>query len=315
MAVPVWAQPPAKSALIGQFLDDSLEIGRPFRYALTYRHPPTVEVLFPDTAIHFLPFRVKAVSVSPTHTTGEGPATISRDSAVYTLISFETDSAQLLQVPIRLLNATDCTSLMTQIDTVFLRSKLTSPAAGTASPKSLTLAFETRLARLQQQFNYPLLVEALILVGAFLTLINLVFGQAIRRQWRIYQLAQRHRRFLRDYTALSQHLSVSTASDTANQVVVLWKTYLEQLENQPYASLTTPEIAERTGDDRVTDALREADRMIYGETFSDQSPDALRVLRDVAILAYHRRRSLMLTSSVTDAPAALSGEPESSTSP
>ncbi|WP_232074062.1 hypothetical protein [Spirosoma aureum] len=311
--VSLWGQPPAKPALKGQFLDDSIEIGRPFRYALTYRHPPSAEVLFPDTSRHFLPFRVKEISVSPTQTTGEGLAAISRDSAVYTLISFETDSVQLLQVPIRLINASDCTYLTTQVDTVFLRSKLILPGAGTAPTQSLTLASQTQLARLQQQFNYPVLGEVLLVATALLTLIYLLFGQSIRRQLRIYQLYQQHKRFLRNYARLSRSLNADTAPESANQAVILWKTYLEQLERQPYASLTTPEIADRTGDDRVADALREADRMIYGGTFSAQSPDALRVLRDVASQAYRRRRYVMQTSSVPATSATLSENAESST--
>lgn len=291
--------------LKGQFLTDSIEIGRPFRYALTYRHPPNVEVLFPDTASQFLPFRVKEVTVSPTLTTGEGKKAVSRDSAVYTLISFETDSMQLLQVPIRLVNVSDCTTIMSQIDTVFLRSHLTIPGTTTGSVRSLTLASETELTTLQQQFNYPILVEALIGAGALLTLIYLLFGQQIRRKWHLYQLYLHQKRFLRDYNRLSQQLSAENASEIANQAVIVWKTYLEELEQQPYASLTTPEIAERTGNERVADALREADRMIYGGEFSGQAFDALQVLRTVAVQAYRRRRSLIQES---QQPLNLSGE-------
>ncbi|WP_338874527.1 hypothetical protein WBJ53_02810 [Spirosoma sp. SC4-14] len=278
-------------SLKGQFLTDSIEIGRPFRYALTYRHPPTAEVLFPDTAYHFLPFRVKEVTVSPTLTTGEGKIAVSRDSAVYTLISFETDSVQLLQVPIRLVNANDCTVIMSQIDTVFLRTHLKSPGSKSKFPKNLSLASETELAKLQQQFNYPVLGEVLLAAWALLTLIYLLFGRQMRRKWHLYQLYLHQKRFLRDYTKLSQQLSAENASEVANQAVIIWKTYLEELERQPYASLTTPEIAERTGDERVADALREADRMIYGGEFSGQAFDALRVLRTVAVQAYRRRRS------------------------
>ena len=296
----VWAQPPVRLPK-GQFLTDSIEIGRPFRYALTYRHTPSAEVLFPDTSLNFKPFRVKEVTVSPTETTGEGAKAISRDSAVYTLISFETDSVQLLQVPIRVLNLTDCTTLMSQLDTVFLRSRLTALRSGMATAQSLTLASETQLAPLQQQFNYPLLIEVVAAIGASITLLYLLFGRLARRQWHLFQLRQHHVRFLRDYNRLTRQLNASTVADIANQAVIRWKTYLEELENQPYASLTTPEIAERTGDDRVGDALREADRMIYGNAFSERSPDALRLLRDVAAQAYHRRRNLFQSSEAADA--------------
>lgn len=316
----VWAQAPAKTSgvaqrrLWGQFLTDSIEIGRPFQYALTYRHSPKAEVLFPDTSQHFFPFRVKEVSVWPTKTVGEGARAVSRDSAVYTLISFETDSIQVLQVPIRLVNVSDCTYLNTQVDTVFLRSHLTTPVAGTTSPRNVTLASETKLTTLQQQFNYPLLGEAMVGVGALMALIYLLFGQTLRRKWTLYQLYQGQQRFIREYNRLIQRLDASTASETANQAIVMWKSYLEQLEGLPYASLTTPEIAERTGDDRVADALREADRMIYGGEFSVQSSEALIVLRNVAVVTYQRQRFIAQTSTVADTPDDASEETESTVS-
>ena len=43
ISTPSFAQNPAPSTLpVGQFLADSIEIGRPFRYALSFRHPIAV---------------------------------------------------------------------------------------------------------------------------------------------------------------------------------------------------------------------------------------------------------------------------------
>lgn len=290
----LFAQIPAQQQPEGHFLTDSIEIGRPFRYALTYRHSPTVDVLFPDTARHFAPYQVKEVAVFTTETIGLGAGAISRDSAVYTLLSFETTATQVLEVPIRLLNETDCTALLTQPDTVFLLSKVGLPQVG--PPQALTLATETTLAPLQQQFNYPVLATGLLGVGLVAAVLYGLFGRAIRRQWQLYQLNRQHRRFLRDYDRLGQRINSDTAADLANQAVITWKTYLEKLDRQPYASLTTPELAERINDSRVTSALREADQMIYGGSFSAQSQPALRVLSDVATQVYQRRRGVLRSS-------------------
>ena len=291
LAIQGWAQPPMQSMVRGRFLTDSIEIGRPFRYALTYWHSPRADVLFPDTALHFLPYRVQKVNVYVTQTTGTGSMAVSRDSAVYTLVSFEIDSVQLLRLPIRIINDLDCTAQWTQPDTVFLQSKLPSVQSGLLRPQSLTLATETKLAPLQQQFNYSVLATGLFLIGLIIALLYGLFGRIIRRQWRLYQLNRRHIRFLQKYNQLSRHINSFTASEAANQAVVMWKMYLEQLDRQPYISLTTSELAERMNNERVTDALREADRMIYGGTFSPQSLSALHVLRDVATQTYHRSRA------------------------
>lgn len=282
------AQPPAKVPLRGHFLTDSVEIGQPFRYALTYDHAPTADVLFPDKARHFAPFLVQDVAVFTTRTTGTGPQAMSRDSAVYTLVSFSVDSAQCLRVPVRLLNASDCTTLFTTIDTVFLKSQLAS-----ARPDTLALASVTAVVPLRQEFNYPVLAIVVVLTGLGGALLYGLFRRPLTRWYGQYTLTRRHIRFLREYNRLSRGINASTAADSANQAVVLWKTYLERLERRPYNSLTTPEIAKRIADERVSDALREADRMIYGGAFSAQSQPALRVLSDVATQTYHRRRDAM----------------------
>jgi hypothetical protein len=292
------AQPPGPAALVGRFLTDSIDIGRPFQYSLTYRHAPTADLLFPDTASQFAPYRVEKVALFTTRTVGTGFDAISTDSAVYTLLSFETDSIQLLRVPIRLINAADCTDLFTQTDTVFLRSQLRSLPAGLANASSLTLATETTLAPLQQQFNYPVL--GLVVAGLALVagLLYIFFGRTLQRLWRLFRLDRRHRQFLRDFDQLSQGITPATAADVANQAVINWKTYLEKIERQPYSSLTTSEIAERVNDERVTNALREADLMIYGGAFSPQSAASLRVLSDVATQRYYNRRAYLQASAV-----------------
>ncbi len=279
--------PLRQSPLRGYFLSDSIEIGRPFRYALTYQHTPAVDVLFPDTARHFAPYRVQKVAVFATQTTGTGDAAISRDSAVYTLVSFNTDSIQLLQVPVRIINDIDCTAHWTLTDTVFLQSKL-------ARVLSDSLATETRLAPLQQQFNYRALVIGFVVFGLVSSLMYGLFGRSVRRQWRLYLLNRQHQRFLRDYTKLTERINAFTAAEIANQAVIMWKTYLEQLDPQPYVSLTTPELAERMNDERVRYALREADQMIYGGTFTPQSQSALNVLSDVATQTYALCRKKLL---------------------
>ena len=302
---------PAQPGPVGRFLTDSIDIGRPFKYALTYRHPPTTDLLFPDTASQFVPYRVEKVALFATRTTGIGFDAVSVDSAVYTLLSFETDSVQMLRVPVRLMNAVDCTAIFTQTDTVFLRSQLGFAPGGLTNYSSLTPVAETPLAPLQQQFNYPVLGLFVIALALTTGLLYGIFGRTIRRQWRLYRLNRRHRQFLREFNRLNQTISADNAANTANQAIISWKTYLEKIEKRPYSSLTTSEIAGRVNDERVTNALREADRMIYGGGFSEQSAASLRVLSDVATQQYLHRRA-DLESSATPANDTLQPDPTES---
>ncbi|MVM40267.1 hypothetical protein GO730_25830 [Spirosoma sp. HMF3257] len=291
--------------LRGYFLTDSIEIGRPFQYSLTYRHAPTIDVLFPDTSRHFAPYRVEKVAVFATETTGIGSAASSRDSAVYTLVSFDTKPFQLLTVPVRIINEADCTAQWSQIDTVFLRSKLALAKRGSSRSVIPKLATETSLATLQQQFNYLALAFGFLSVAVVAFLLYGLFGRTIRRQWRLYKLKRQHLSFQNDYNRLTRTINSYTAADIANQAVISWKSYLEQLDKQPYTSLTTPELAARMNDERIANALREADLMIYRATYSPESLPALRLLGEVATNAYHRRRASMqeiedpITSSIS----------------
>lgn len=299
----IQAQPPALS---GRFLTDSVAIGRPFQYSLVYRHPAITDVLFPDTARNFAPYSVQKVSVFATQTTGSGAGAISRDSAVYTLVSFETDSAQFLKVPVRVIHETDCTAQWTRTDTVFLQSKLLIDALADSSrslpvPELLT---ETNLAPLQQQFNYTALIAGFLLASLVAVGLYSLLGRTITRYWHLFQLRQNHRRFQKEYNQLIQSLNAFSAAETARRAVMTWKGYLERLDAQPYNSLTTPELADRMKDDRVLNALREADRMIYGGAFSTDSLSALRLLSDVATNRYQRfRTQKQLESGSANAPA------------
>lgn len=276
LALPGLAQP------VGQFLDDTIEVGRPFRYALTVRHRAAQDVFYPDTARHFAPFLVQRLAVFPTKTVNG----VSLDSAVYTLVSFEVSRARVLQVPVYLANGADCTALLSSPDTVFLQSAV----LATARPDTLQLTADADLTPLPQEFNYGYLTVALGIVGVMAAAIYILFGSLLRQRWQRYLLARYHTRFLTAYNQLTRNLGPESTGDTTNQAIVSWKKYLEALEKKPYTSLTSREIADRIGDDRLAGALHETDRMIYGGSFTDQSPLALRVLRDVAVTAYQRRR-------------------------
>ncbi len=282
VCVLVCAPEGSRGQAVGHFLDDTIEVGRPFQYALTVRHPVAQDVFYPDTARQFAPFLVRGVAVFPTKTQGE----TSLDSAVYTLISFEVSRARVLQVPVYFLNRADCTAVLATPDTVFLRSE----RLLTTRPDTLRLRPDVRLAPLPQEFNYTYLSLAVGALALLAAVVYILFGAVIKKTWNRSVLARRHLRFLATYDQLTSRPDPDAAGATVNTAIVNWKKYLEELDRKPYTSLTSSEIADRIGEARLTEALRETDRMIYGGSFTSQSPVALRVLREVAVAAYQRRR-------------------------
>lgn len=270
----------------GVFLSDSIDLGKPFQYALSIRHRSGVDVFFPDTAKNFSPFVVRDISVYPTRTNAAG----SLDSAVYTLVSFETQSAQTLSVPILLARSTgDCTALRTIADTVFLRERIL-----TSRPDTLRLATETRVRTLRQQMNYPLLFVIVAGVALLTGIVYLLFGKFIVVQYRLFRLYQRQREFERSYARLIRNLTPENASERAGKAVFIWKQHLEWLEKKPFTTMTTREVADSIKDPRLADALREADGIVYGGIFSEQTQAPLRVLCDMTVHSYHQRRRAVL---------------------
>ncbi|GAB3324063.1 hypothetical protein GCM10027299_20990 [Larkinella ripae] len=278
--IPLHAQVPK-----GLFLTDTIEIGKPFQYSLSIRHRANTDVLFPDTARHFAPFLVRNLAIFSTKTDARG----SLDSSVYTLISFETSPAQTLQVPVFLLRApTDCTVVRSNIDTVQLRERVQ-----TARPDTLRLSTDTQVVTLRQQMNYPLLMTIVMGLCGLAGLLFLFFGRTIRTRVRRFRLYRQYMDFQRTFNRLTRGIGPETAHDDAGRAVVIWKKYMERLERKPFTSLTTREIVELVQDNRLADALKEIDGVIYGSVYSDQTQQSLRILNEVADSAY-RRSSVQL---------------------
>lgn len=76
-----------------------VQIGRPFEVELGVRHPERTVVVFPDSAKDFQPYEVQSGTAIPT-STNEG---ISEDVKIYKLYTWEIDSLQKLQFPVRYL--------------------------------------------------------------------------------------------------------------------------------------------------------------------------------------------------------------------
>lgn len=274
----------------GQFLTDTIEVGQPFRYALSFRHPVREDVLFPDSSA-FAPFLIRDKTFLPTRS----DAQISIDSAVYTLVSFEIQPQSTLRVPLYIVGTSDCTTVFSSVDTVFFRSRLPAARLDTARLQSTT-----QFVPLRQEMNYPALAAILGSIALALAVLYVLFGRFINQQVALFQLRQRHLNFLRGYNRIVRTLNADTAADGAYQAVIRWKEYLENLERQPFSTMTTPEIVDRIttrpvalsglGKEAVEEALRTADRMIYGGTYTDKSVEAMQLLRTVAVAIYEQQR-------------------------
>lgn len=280
--IPSWTPPK------GNFLSDSLKVGLPIKYALSYRHKATTDIFFPDSTYNFSPFELVKRDYFNTITDENG----SLDSVIYTLISFEVLPVQELSLPVYILAQRDCTRVFAPIDYVILNS-IINPKV---SIDTLSLKKDTRLIPIARHVNFPLIF--LVIIGLFL-LVGMAFwffGKPIRRQIRLFNFRRRYD----DFRKLFQRLSRGTEDakkrlENIEKAVVLWKKYIERIENKPFTTFTTKEILDNLEDNRLSDALREIDATVYGGVYSSKTIASLQILQELAEGLYRERRLDLVT--------------------
>ncbi len=275
--IPSWTPPK------GKFLSDSVKVGLPVQYALSYRHKATADVFFPDSAYNFAPFEMVKREYFNTVTDQNG----SLDSVVYTLISFEVTPVQELSLPVYVRASRDCTRVFAPLDYVVLESII----PNNISTDTLSLKKDTRLIPIAQQINFPLIFLIIIGIFALVGIIFWFFGKPIRRQIRLFNFKRRYDEFQKLFQRLSRGTEDSKKRlENIEKAVVLWKKYIERIENKPFTTFTTKEILDNLKDARLSDALREIDATVYGGVYSNKTIASLQVLQELANGLYRERR-------------------------
>jgi hypothetical protein len=211
----------------------------------------------------------------------------SLDSVVYTLISFEVWPVQELSLPVYVLSKRDCTRVFAPIDYVILNSIIKSDV----SIDTLSLKKDTRLIPIARQVNFPLIFLVIIGLLLMVGMVFWFFGKPIRRQIKLFNFKRRYD----DFRKLFQRLSRGTDDakkrlENIEKAVVLWKKYIERIEDKPFTTFTTKEILDNLKDNRLSDALREIDATVYGGVYSSKTIASLQILQELAEGLYRERR-------------------------
>jgi hypothetical protein len=270
-----------KGSVRGNFLADSMQIGEPIYYSLSFEHPADWEVIFPDSTHAFKPFEWVSQQNFPTQT----QAGISRDSAVYVLRSFEMDTVQNISVPVWVLRGRGDTLVFTPpADAITVRFQLTPELLQDSSMQKLQT--NTDLVPIEVPFNYPMVLLIAVAVLFLVALLILLFGGRVRKAYRLRRLRSQHERFVQAYLkAFAENLN----SKSAEQALAIWKNYLENLEEIPYTTYTSSEIVAVTQNDQLKRHLKALDRAIYGSEVTQALRESLDSLLDFAVGVYENR--------------------------
>ena len=249
--IPLIAQP---IQIKGGFQEDSLLIGKEVSFWLTASYPRNLEVIFPDSTYDYAPFELNQKVFFKT----KSDSLVSYDSVIYQLTSFEIEKVQHLSLPVFVIKEGDSITWESNSDSVFLAEMITT------LPDSLDLKANTEFNQVPLQFNYPYVIAGLAIFLVLATVIILVFGKGIKRQYLLYRLKKNHEKFVVKFRELVAHLDPSSSSERSEEILVLWKRYMEKLERKPFTKLTTKEILASPENSPLKKPLRAVDENIYG---------------------------------------------------
>lgn len=237
----------------GYFTQDSARLGERVGFVLKAKYPESSQVVFPDSAYDFSPLILleKKTFISQT---AEG---VTLDSAIYFVSNFSLDPSIFLSLPVYELSRYDSvTYFSTEAE---LKLKLTLDSI----PEQPVFQENNVYQPLEKNFNWLL---ASLIAGAVILLLGgfaLLFAKRIKAIFKKNREKIRWMQFERKWKKLSDLLAQNPALELADEVIGLWKGYLESITDQPYQEWTSSEIAEALEDREIFAALRSIDMIIY----------------------------------------------------
>ncbi len=245
----------------GVFLQDSVKIGEEVAYALTVSYPADWQVILPDSTHNFFPFEYASRQYFPTRT----DSTLAYDSVIYRVSTFEIDPVQSLAVPVYILERGDSITIDTPADSIILTQLVT------VVPDSLELRSNVSYLPVDYDFNYTYwgigaAVLLVIIIGVLL-----IFGKNIKSKIRLCRLKKEYEKFSRDFeSGINKVRQSETNAGVIEDILVVWKKYMEKLEDKPFTKYTSKEISLAGYGTELKDVLQNIDRAIYSRPDDEQ---------------------------------------------
>ena len=263
-----------------RFLDDSTTIGEKIRFSLSVEYPSYFDVVFPDSTTDFSPFEYLSKEYFPTRL----DSATAFDSVVYMLSTFEIDTFQSLQLPIYLVDGNDSVEIKSNPDSVVFMGVVK------VIPDSLELRSNTTYLPVDYTFNYPYLIIGVAIFGALATILVLVFGKTVRTRFRLYKLKKDFENFSTKFDqGISKIRKNQTSKSLIEEILVLWKTYMEKLEDKPFTKYTSKEIKIAGYSEELQHVLQSIDRSIYGSFDNQEMHKNFESLEDFTIERYQSK--------------------------
>ena len=249
----------------GEFLDDTLKIGYPVKYSLSVEYPSKWQVFFPDSSYSFGSFEF--YSKTPFKTVSKD--TLSLDSVVYELMSFELDSIQKIQIPVFRLLRGDTIEYLSNSDSILLKEYIEN------LPQELDLKENSEHRFIQDIFNTRLFLISIGVILIILILVAVLFGKRIIARWKVWKMKRRHKKFLEEIDLYIAMNKGDFDKNSIEKAIAIWKDYLTELEKKPYNTYSTKDFISNIENEDLQTSLKSLDAIIYGGISSDKILDYL----------------------------------------
>ncbi|MEX2511786.1 MAG: hypothetical protein WD398_02675 [Cyclobacteriaceae bacterium] len=250
---------PQEIEVEGYFQPDSAMLGERVAYVLKAKYPSSLPVLFPDSTFRFgtMEYLGKQTFASLTENG------ITLDSAVYYLSNFSLDSIKNYRLPVFEILRYDSISHYPQ--EAELKLKLTIDEI----PETLTFQETNSYQKIDQPYNYPYLLIAMGFVLVLILGLLYFFGRNIKNKWYIHKEKKRWKQFLANWEASKQSFLENPNMDRADELLGLWKGYLENLTGNPYKEWTSTEISLFLNNPDILKDFRKIELIIYANRYAD----------------------------------------------
>lgn len=251
-------------AVEGYFLQDSAKLGERVGYILKSTYPSDLPVIFPDSMYNYGDFEYLDKQIF----TSFSEDSVTLDSAVYWLSNFSLDSVQRFRLPVFEVLKYDSISHFPP--PALLSLTLTIDEI----PEELSFEENNSYLNIPLAFNYPYLLIGIALTLILFVLAFFIFGKGIRKRWKAYRERKKWRAFLSRWDDSMNSLVKHPGIQEADELLGLWKNYLENLTGLPYKEWTATEISDHLNQPEIVKDFRKIELIIYANRVDDNIREA-----------------------------------------
>lgn len=263
----------------GYFTQDSAMLGERVAYVLKAKSKPDINIVFPDSTHNFSPFVLleKKSFISSTQ------EDVTVDSVVYYVSNFSLDPVAKLSLPVYEVFRFD--SLVHEPLEAGLSLKLTIDPL----PQELGFKDNNVYQPIPTEFNVVVLFIILGVLAVLGIIVLVIFGKKITKRWDNWREKQKYKRFVKRWNAAEMAFATTPDMVQADELLGLWKTYMEHLNDRPFREWTTTEISEFLDNKEIIKDFRAIEMVIYAGKEGKDITETCNNLKDICTDSFKKK--------------------------